>query len=448
MSGINDALIGAGNSLGALQRSLDTIQQNVGNASTPGYARQDLVGAIGTVSDATVTQTQSSRDEFAETAVRQQNSLFGYYDQLSSTLQTAQTNFPASGDSGIPNAINNLFSSFSALSVSPNDTTARQLVIEQAGQVAQAFNTSAANLAGIEDSTRQQISSEVDTINHLAGLVQQYNTSIQANVANGKDPIADAKLHDTLEQLSQYGDIQALPQSDGSITLLLGGQTALVVGQKQFPIAADVTSGVTAKILDSTGNDITSNITGGQLSGSLEALNQSLPSYGSGLDQLAQGLADSVNTTLSGGVDTNGAAGAPLFTYDSSTDAAATLAVNNITPPQLAAASASGPGGNGNALALSTLGTAQSLNGFTFAGFYGNLAAQVGQDVSNASSGQSEQTQLLAQARAQRTAVSGVSLDDEAVQLVEYQRAYEATAKMVTVLDQVSLDTINMFSGT
>jgi flagellar hook-associated protein 1 FlgK len=447
MSGINAALNDAANNLGALERSLLVIQQNVGNASTPGYARQDLGGAIDSFSDSNLTQTINSRDEFAETAVRQQNTLFGYSDQLNSILQTAQSNFPASGDTGLPAAINNLFSSFSALTTSPNDPTARQQVIAQAGQVALAFNSTAANLANTAGDTRQQISSEVDTINHLAGLVQRYNTTRQANAGGAPDPIADAKLHDTLEQLSEYGNIQSLTQSDGSVTLLLG-QTALVVGQTQFPIASQAAPGGTAKIVDSHGVDITSQISGGRLGGSLEALNQSLPAYVSGLNQLAQGVADSVNGTLAGGVDSNGAAGAPLFTYDSSTGAAATLAVTNITPDQLAAASPSAPGGNGNALALSALGTTQNLNGFTFAGFYGNLAATVGQDVSNASSAQSVETQLLSQARAQRTAASGVSLDEAAVQLVEFQKAYEATAKVVTILDQLSADTINMITGT
>ena len=95
-------------------------------------------------------------------------------------------------------------------------------------------------------------------------------------------------------------------------------------------------------------------------------------------------------------------------------------------------------------LAATALGTAQSLNGYAYASYYGSIAAHVGQDVSNATSGQSVQTQLLAQARAQRTQVSGVSLDEEAVQLVEFQRAYEAVARVVTALDQAAADTINM----
>ncbi len=448
MSGISDAMHNAANSLVALEQRLNVIQQNVGNASTPGYARQDIGTAIGSASDAQVTQTLDSRDQFAETAVQQQNSLSGYYDQLSSLLGQVQTNFQASGDAGIPNAINNLFNSFSALATSPNDQTSRQLVISQAGQLAQSFNTTAVSLSQNDTSIRQQVSSQVDTINQLAKLVQQYNTSVKANSSSAQDPIATAKVYDTLEQLSGQANVQALKQSDGSFTLLLGGQTPLVVGSNQYPITADVSSGATAKIRDANGVDITSQISQGQLGASLSTVNQSIPSYLSGLNQLAQGIADTVNNTLAGGVDANGAAGAPLFTYNTATDAAGSLAVANIAPDQIAAASTSAPGGNGNALALSALGTAPALNGYTFAGFYGNVAAQVGQDVSNASSEDGVQTQLLSQARAQRTQVSGVSLDDEAVQLVEFQRAYEATAKVISALDEISQDTINMIPVT
>ncbi len=444
MPGITDALNAASNDIGSLERSLSAIQSNVDNASVPGYARQDPVGAIGESSTASVVVEQSSRDEYAETAVRQQNSLLGHFDQLTTVLTSVEPNFSADGTTGIPNAINNLFAGFSALSTNPNDTSARQSVIDQATALATNFNSTASNLATIQGNTQQQISSQVDSINQLAGLVQVYNTSQQTNAAGASDPIVDAKLHDTLQQLSGYADVQALKQSDGSITLLLGGQTPLVVGSNQYKIAADITSGPTASILDSTGADVTSLVSGGSLSGALEAVNQSIPSYQSSLNQLAQGIADSVNTSLAAGVDSNGNAGAPLFTYNSTVGAAATLAVTAIAPGELAAASSGAPGGNGNALALSALGTSPILNGYTFSTFYGNLSASVGQDVANATDSQGIQTQLLAQAEAQRTAASGVSLDEEAVRLVEFQRAYEATAKMVNVLDQLSLDTINM----
>jgi flagellar hook-associated protein 1 FlgK len=444
MSGISEALNAASNNIGSLERSLSVIQSNVDNASLPGYARQDLVGAIGSSSDAAVVDQQSSRNEFAETAVRQQNSLLGHFDQLTSVLGSVEPNFSASGTTGIPGAINNLFAGFSGLSTNPNDTTARQSVIDQANEVAKSFNSAAANLANIQGNARQQISSQVDTINHLASLVQVYNTTQQSNAAGASDPIVDAKLHDTLEQLSGYADVQALKQNDGSISLLLGGQTPLVVGKTQYKITADITSAPTAAILDSTGADVTSLVSGGSLSGGLVAVNQSIPSYQNSLNQLAQGIADSVNTALAAGVDTSGNAGAPLFTYNSSANAASSLAVTGIAPGELAAASVGAAGGNGNALALSALGNSPLLNGFTFTTFYGNLSATVGRDVANATDSRGVQTQLLAQAKAHRTSLSGVSLDEEAVRLVEFQRAYQATAKMVTILDQLSQDTINM----
>ena len=237
--------------------------------------------------------------------------------------------------------------------------------------------------------------------------------------------------------------LELLRQSDGSLTVLLNGQTPLVVGEIQYTIQADITSASTVSIKDSSGADITSNLAGGRLGGALQAVNQLLPSYQNGLNQLAQGLADAVNGALAAGVDANGAAGAPLFSYTAN-NAAATLGVTGITPAQLAAATSAAPGGNGNALALSALGTTPGLNGLTFAGFFGALSAQVGRDVTNAGDNQSVQQQLLAQARAQRAATSGVSLDEEAVRLVEFQRAYEATAKLVSVLDELSRATIAM----
>lgn len=443
MSGISDALNSSANNLRSLNRSLNVIQGNVGNASTPGYARQTLDAALDSASGADPLHQASSRDEFAEAAVQRQNAQLGQFDQLSSILTTVEPNFPAGADSGIPKSINDLFASFSALSANPNDNVARQQVINHASQVALDFNSTAASLANVLSTARQQVSASVDNINHLAGLIRDFNVTLQTNAGAATDPSSDAKLHATLEQLSEFTGVQTLRQSDGSLTVLLNGQTPLVVGAIQYKIQADTTSGPNASIKDSNGGDITSKLAAGRLGGALQAVNQFLPSYQTGLNQLAQGLADAVNGALAAGVDSNGAAGAPLFSYTANS-AAATLAVTGITTAQLAAATPGAPGGNGNALALSALGTNPGLNGLTFAGFFGALSAQVGRDVTNSGDNQSVQQQLLAQARAQRAATSGVSLDEEAVRLVEFQRAYEAMAKLVSVLDELSQATIAM----
>jgi flagellar hook-associated protein 1 FlgK len=441
MSGISDALHSTANRLLGLERSLAVIEGNVNNASTPGYARQDL----GMGSDVTSLEfeSKSSRDQAAEVAVRRQNSQLGHFDQLASALAMVESSFGAGGDSGIPKSISALFATFSALSINPNDLGARQQVLDRAAQLARTFNGAAASLATYIADGRRQISATVDGINHLAGLVRDYNISQRNNSGGVNSPSVDASLNATLEELSELADVQAVRQSDGSITLLLNGQSTLLVGENLYEIQADTTSSPTVAIRDASGTDITDRISGGRLGGGLKAVNQLLPGYLTGLDQLAQGIPNQVNGQLAAGVDAFGNPGAPLFSF-SIPGAAATLSFTGIGPGELAAAQAGAAAGNGNALALAGLETGAVLNGLTFARFYGSLAAGVGRDVADSRDNLDFQRQLVAQARAHRADTSGVSLDQEAIRLVEYQRAYEATAKLVAILDQMSQETIDM----
>jgi len=252
------------------------------------------------------------------------------------------------------------------------------------------------------------------------------------------DAGVDAQLNTALEQLSQLVNFTALQQTDGTVTIYAGGQTPLVVGGQVFNIAGDFSTAQTA-IVSSSGKDISSQITGGKLSALLDDKNNILPSYMQDLNTLAQGVADQVNTTLQNGIDQNGAAPATdLFTYDPNFGAAVTLGVNSMTPDQIAAALPGSPGGNGNALNLAALANGKTLNSYTFAQFYGNLGGRVGQDLSTATNNQNTQQQLLSQAQTLRQQASGVSLDTEAESLIAFQRAYQANAKMLTVLNSLT----------
>jgi len=224
----------------------------------------------------------------------------------------------------------------------------------------------------------------------------------------------------------------------------IGGQTPLVVGSQAFDIQSNG-SPPQATIQSSTGADITSQITGGQLSALIDDQNKVLPGYLSNLNTLAQNLADQVNSTLDQGIDENGAAPATdLFTYNATTGAAITLAVNPLTPDQLAAAVPGSPGGNGNAIALANLANAQTIQGYTFEQFYGTIGGQVGSDLSAAQNDATTQQSLLNQAQTLRQQVSGVSLDEEAENMMEYQRSYEAISKMIGTLNSVTDTLMNM----
>jgi flagellar hook-associated protein 1 FlgK len=217
------------------------------------------------------------------------------------------------------------------------------------------------------------------------------------------------------------------------------------MGNQAFNISADFSTSKTI-IQDSQGNDITSQLTGGQLGAQIQENNVTLPGYMTSLNSLAQTFADSVNTTLSEGVDQSGNPPATnMFTYDTSADAAYTLAVTpGFTGSQIASALPSAPGGNGNALAVAALAGATNASGFTFTESFGNLGQQVGADISNATNSQTEQQNLVTQAQSQRAAVSGVSLDTEAALLLQFQQSYTAVAKVVSTLNSLADALMNM----
>jgi flagellar hook-associated protein 1 len=335
-----------------------------------------------------------------------------------------------------------LFDGFSALSVSPNDAGARQVVIDRAGLVGRAFNSASAGLAAVEGETRRQVGTLTTRINDLAVKLSGLNAHIRENVSAAGDAGLDAQIHASLEELSEYVDFQVIQQADRTFTVLVGGETPLVLGDRAYEIQADFSNSGVA-ILDYTGQDITADIGGGRLSGALRTVNTLLPSYRSSLNQLAAQVTASVNAALAAGIDSNGQPGAALFTYNP-LDPSSTLAVTSITSAEIAAAKPGAPGGNGNALDLAALGNTSQINGATFTVFYGTVSASVGAELSFGREEQGTQRQLVAQARALREELSGVSLDEEAVHLIELQRAYQAAARLVTVLDEMTETTINM----
>ena len=476
MANILSSLISTAGALDAFTQVLDVTQNNVSNAQTPGYAKQIQIltampfdPANGSAGGVRATQVVSLRNQYAEQAVRQQNVLLGQAQQNVTSFTSLQSLFDISGNSGIPYALNNLFTSFSAWGQTPTDTNAQQAVINSATNLANAFQQTATGMAQAAQNNSSQIDQTVVQINRLAGQLAGYNSQAMRDAT--PDAGLDAQINSTLEQLSQYVNFTASQQSDGSMTVLLNGQVPLVIGDKTYalqdqPVAPDPTSPnpgapPTMSILSPDGAGITSQVTGGQLGALVKLANNVFPQYlGDGnsagdLNTMAQQFADCVNQALTQGNISDGpppVAGVPLFTYDTTnaTNVAQTLAVDpTVIAGQLAAISPGPPEvSNGVPLALSAMADPQSsgdeINGASYTEFYGNMAAIIGNGLNDATNSQQIQQSALAQAQNLRQQVSGVSLDAQAAVLLQFQQAYEANSKLITVLDQLSEDTINM----
>ena len=275
-------------------------------------------------------------------------------------------------------------------------------------------------------------------------------------------------MHASIQSLSQLANISVTYAPDGTATVLLGGQTALVIGTQQDSIGTNFsgTTGATypggvpnVQILDANGDDITSQISQGSLGGLLNVRNNVLPSLqGNGdqlgaLNQLAQQVADRVNGILTSATTPSGAPGSPLFAYDttSPTDVASTLTLDpGITASTLAPANATSS--NGAALTLANLGQSTAagdeISGQTILQFLSSMATQVGQQAADAQTGQNVAAQSLAQAQAVQTQISGVSLDAEAINVMELQKGYQAAGQMVSVINSLADALLNMIPAT
>jgi flagellar hook-associated protein 1 FlgK len=475
MSNLMASMATAGNALDVYQQALNVVQNNITNSSTPGYATQTLNMvaqpldvASGLAGGVAAQGLESSRDEYAEEEVYRQLQSLGTYESQSSALSSIDNLFDVTGTSGIPADLNNLFSSFSAWAASPDSASAQQMVIANAGNLATDVQSLSASLAQVSGNVESQIGSTVTQINQLASTIQQCNVE-QLQQQGSSDPANDATLHSALDSLSELVDVSVVNQPDGTVSVLMNGGSPLVLGTTQYAISSgqSVPSGAanpqappSAQILDSQGNDITSQIQGGNLGGLLDVQNNVLASLvGSGqqvgsLNQFAKALADTVNGILQSGTvstDSGAAQGAALFTYDSSdpTAAAGSLALNPaITPGELAPVDAQG-NANSNANQLASLASSTSaggVNGLTFGDFFSGIASYVGQQSSTASTNQQAQQQVVTQTEALRDQASGVSLDDQAVALLGFQKGYEATAQLLTTLNDIATATIDMIT--
>ncbi|MEX2263927.1 MAG: flagellar hook-associated protein FlgK [Bryobacteraceae bacterium] len=443
MANLFSALRNSAEALKAFERSLYISQNNISNVNTPGYAKQRqalLANAFqveqGLLGGVTLGEIESARNYQAEETVRRRQFSHGETGQLRYLLSQIEPLYNATGESGIPAAIDRLFQSFSGLTATPNDALARREVLSAAGEAARSFQATANGLERAFQSNRGEIVNTVAAVNRLTAVLQGYNSEIRRSLEGANDPGIDARIHSTLEDLSRYVDLGVVRQTDGTFVVTLSQGTQLVAGDRRQQLSVDQ-SGAAVEIFDEANRPVAAEIASGILGAALRFDNQIVPGLRTDLNRLAGQLADRVNQTLANGIDSNGLPGGALFTYNAGTEAIS-ISATALTAGSVAAASTGAPGGNGNALDLAALSQSLELDGLTFGEFYANGAAVLGRQVADAKEGFDSQTQLLNQARFFRERESAVSLDEEATRIIEFQRAYQASARLVTVLDELA----------
>ena len=436
-------------------RGLSATSNNIANVNTPGYSRQrpDLeetppiqIGGLNFGTGVELKQVVSLRDSILDLRVNQETQQQGRLEGFLGPAQQIQSFFNETTGTGLQANLTAFFNSLSQLSTSPSDLNVRQSVLTAAQNLSTSFNQAATNLSRLQTSVNLNVTQSVSQINTLTAQIATANAQVSAAQSANRNPgpFVDQRQQ-LLNQLSNLVDISEINAGNGNLTITTSNGAPLVVGGQSFQLSTQTDASTGLQDIISQGTNITSQITGGQLAGQLQIRDQEIPAIQNSLDTLAFNLSSAVNTQHKLGFDLNGNAGGNLFTPLASATGAASQISVAITDPSLVAASADGtPGNNANANALLGLQNQAIASGQTPLNFYGNLVFKIGNDVGTAQAGQSAGSQVLSQLQNLQGGVSNVDLNEESANLIRFQNAYQASSRVVSVINSLLDATINM----
>jgi flagellar hook-associated protein 1 FlgK len=368
-------------------------------------------------------------------------------------------------DTGLGASLDAFWGAWSNLSSNPTDSSSKSVVIETGQNVANTLNRFAAQLDTLDQNNRESMNTDVSKVNELIGTVAKYNDQIVAAEANGTtaNDLRDAR-DNTLDQLSQVVGGQIIEHSNGSVAVYANGRM-LVDGTTVKPIQLNNDQPPTVSY---AGTTLPITGLGGTLGAEIEVSQTEIPNVMGQLDSLAKGIVQTVNSIHSAGTVFSGSppVGSPAGNFFDTTasppaggdpllTARGIRVLSTLTPDGVAAsgAAAIGPGDNTAALALGALQTntvaftsasGSPLATASFGNFYNSTVGMVATSVQQAQDDSTVQGTLASNADTQRQSVSGVSTDEELVSLIEHQHAYQAAARLVTVVSDMADTLVNL----
>jgi flagellar hook-associated protein 1 FlgK len=457
MSGLGTALNTALTALQANQIGLTVVSNNIANVNTPGYSRQRVLmqesPSIGDYirvgTGVEVVGTEALRDQIVERRLWNETSAKAGSDMTQQSLSDIEGLFNEAGNTGLLPLISNFYNSFQKLSTSPTSPEMRQQVVSSAQSLTQYINTRANDLRDMKTATDHAIQDDVAKanvlINQIADISQRiHEVEIQA-------PANDLRDQRTLliKQLSEIMSVREL-DTNGTYQLTTGNNRPLVVAGAAVPLKIGTSAGGLTTVMSDT-TDITSEITGGTLAARVAFRDQSVPQYQQQLDQMAYDLANQVNQVHSVSYDPDGNTGVNFFTPITATAGAAlSLQLNPVIaadPRKVAASNQASGDGNEAAIALGNLVNAANPPRGTVIEQYRSLVFQIGSETASAQAASDEHASMLTQLENLRSSISGVSINEETTAIIQFQRAFQASARIVSIVDELLQTTLAMGAG-
>lgn len=447
MQALGNALNSALRALEANQVGLAVAANNIANAQTPGYSRQQVtLRPVAEGGGVEVGGTEAVRDRLIELRLRQEVSGRAQEEMKHEGLSDIEMLFNESDDTGMLPLLSDFFNSFHALSAEPNSLNLRQQVTTNATKLTGFLNSRANSLSDIQTKVNGAISTDITQANSLVDRIASLSQQIEEQeIMSPANELRDQRSI-LVQQLSEIVEVREL-ESNGNYQLTIGANRPLVYNSAATHVEARTGSDGFTEIRMGI-EDITSEITSGRTGARLELRDQTIPQYLDALDQLAFELVQNVNSIHSSAYDLDGNTGNDFFeTLTSADGAAGAIAVDagvGNDPRKIATSEETNGTGNEAAIEMGNLMNARVFSVGSIIEQYRSLIYSIGSDTANADLGAKQHEALLNQLENRRQQVSGVSIDEETIKILQFQRSFEASARVVKAIDELLQLTLSL----
>jgi len=433
MSLLGSVFNSALSSLIANQYALTVASNNIANASNPNYSRQRLIthpagpdgGAWGIGMGVSVAGVQSLRDTLLDERLQREVSARFGADTLAGRMSKLEALFNDSEGTGLLEHISAFFNSFQTLSQDPASVTLREQVKIRANALIQAFHVRSQDLAEVRAAADAAIGYDIGVVNRLTAQIAGVTREIKTQELAAPATDLRDKRAALVKELSQYVEVNELEYGT-TYQLSTRDNQLLVMDHTAFQLTA---------------SDVTAAIGEGSLKSELEARDVYLPKYQASLDQMAYEITQQVNSIHSAAYDLDGNTGINFFAPLAAASGAAQLiglsAEVTASARSIVASNLATGHDNDAAIALGNLLHANVFTGGSITDQYGALVFAIGSDTASAESSLAEHDSLLVQLENRRQSISGVSIEEETVQMLQFQRAYEASARLIRTVDEL-----------
>jgi len=466
MSGLYASLNLTVKALNAHSRAIETTGKNLANVDSPGYARQRVqYGDRGTVVTPTGPESlglealglEQMRDALLDRQVLRETSLKAGFEAEQSGYQRAQAALGQSIDrtqnagdptitgTGVAGAIDGFFNAFQGFAANPTGIGERQVLVQQASLLGDRLRQTDQRLEQVQADLDAGIATDVDDANRLLANIAELNGQIGRFEINNPNSAVDLRDQRqlNLEKLAAFLPIEVGDQAGGQVQVVVkdgsGAYVPLVdLATVLGPVAVNgtnLTGGATASTLA---------LASGSIKGALAARDGAVQIARDQLDLLARQMVTSVNAAY------NPAVGGTGDFFDPTGVTAATFSIaGGISAASLKSGITTSGGDNSLAAAVAALanrkfatGSGDSIDG-TFTNHFSQSVSNLGQALAGANSRVLDQGNIEKLVRSQRETLSGVSLDEELADLMKYQRAFQASSRVFTVIDELLDNVVN-----